>query len=203
MVIALLILAVLLILGHMATRTTTTELQIAGNDARFKENFYINDGVTELGTELMEQNIGCTTGFTTPAGTTNYINFGNPAVIFVDAASDDFWTNGDDQATLPSDNNRDFIILPDPVGNYTSPLPNPYTGPLPRINVKVGGNSRFSAGAAMQIAAGYEGRGKALAAGGSFLAYDMIFQHIGRMNTESLVRVQWRHVLGNERNCTY
>ena len=46
---------------------------------------------------------------------TNFIidkeNFGNPAVIFVDAASDDFWTNGDDQATLPSDNNRDFIVL--------------------------------------------------------------------------------------------
>jgi Tfp pilus assembly protein PilX len=40
MVIALLILALLTIIGISGTNTTVTELQIVGNDARYRQNFY-------------------------------------------------------------------------------------------------------------------------------------------------------------------
>ena len=57
LVIALLMLVVLTLIGISATTTTTFELQIAGNDKLFKRAFYAADGATEMGGELIEQNI--------------------------------------------------------------------------------------------------------------------------------------------------
>ncbi|MCD6188229.1 MAG: pilus assembly PilX N-terminal domain-containing protein [Desulfuromusa sp.] len=53
---SLLMLMVLLVIGIAATNTTTTELQIAGNDKAMKQNFYVaesgwNDAVQWLDTE--------------------------------------------------------------------------------------------------------------------------------------------------------
>jgi hypothetical protein len=186
--VALIILVLLTIIGHIATRSTTTEVQIAANDTRFKETFYIADGSVELSSELLEQNISCPTGF-------NNALRGN--FIRVEPAALDFWTNDDDEATTPRDNNRDFYFAADP-GVL---LPLNAAGPLPRINVKLGGNTQFSTGSALQVAAGYEGKGKATAGGGAYLVYDQATQHIGRFNTESIVRIQWRHVIGTEGNC--
>jgi hypothetical protein len=188
MAIALIILALLTIIGHMATRSTTTEEMIATNDTRFKETFYIADGSTELGSELLEQNIACPTGWN---------NLSRGGLIEVEAASAAFWQNMATPATTPNDTNRDFYISPDP----NNPLGPGYAGTAPRINVRVAGDTQFSTGSALQVAAGYEGKGKATGAGGATLVYDQFTQHIGRANTQSIIRVQWRHVIGTEGNC--
>ena len=187
MTVALIILVLLTIIGHMATRSTTTEVIIASNDTRFKETFYIADGSTELGSELLEQNIACPTGWN---------NLTRGGLIRVDTAA--FWQNMALPATTPSDTNRDFFFSPDP--NVL--LAANYAGPDPRINVRVAGNTRFSTGSALQVAAGYEGKGKATGAGGAYLVYDQYTQHIGRFRTQSVVRVQWRHVIGTEGTCS-
>ena len=188
MTVALIILVLLTIIGHMATRSTTTEVMIASNDMRFKETFYIADGATDLGSELLEQNIACPTGF-------NNLSRGAPGLIEVQTA--DFWRNMAVPATTPSDTNRDFYISPDP----NNPLGAGYAGTAPRINVRMAGNTQFSTGSALQVAAGYEGKGKATGAGGAYIVYDQYTQHIGRFNTQSIVRVQWRHVIGTEGAC--
>jgi hypothetical protein len=187
MTMALIILVLLTIVGHMATRSTTTEVMIASNDTRFKEAFYIADGSTELSTELLEQNIACPTGWSTLT---------RGGLIRVDTAT--FWQNMALPATTPNDANRDFFFSSDP--NVL--LPAGYTGTDPHINVRVAGNTQFSTGSALQVAAGYEGKGKATAAGGAYLVYDQNTQHIGRFNTQSIVRVQWRHVIGTEGSCS-
>jgi len=43
-VIALMILVVLTLLGIMASRTSTTDIQIAGNEIPYKQNFFIAEG---------------------------------------------------------------------------------------------------------------------------------------------------------------
>ena len=179
--VALIILALLLIIGTIATRTTTTEVQLATSETRHKDAFYNADGVSELGSELLEQNIACPMGFTA-----NNIRGG---LIEVEPASIGFWRNTDDDATTPSDTNRDFF------------LPTGYTAGQPHTNVKIGGNAVFSTGSALQIAAGYEGKGKSIVGGGAYLVYDQIAQHVGRFNAESIVWVQYRHVIGNEGSC--
>jgi hypothetical protein len=187
MAMALIILVLLTIIGHMATRSTTTEVMIASNDTRFKETFYIADGSTELSTELLEQNIACPTGWSTLT---------RGGLIRVDTAT--FWQNMALPATTPNDANRDFFFSSDPAVL----LPADYTGIDPHINVRVAGNTQFSTGSALQVAAGYEGKGKATASGGAYLVYDQYTQHIGRFNTQSIVRVQWRHVIGTEGSCS-
>lgn len=61
---------------------------------------------------------------------------------------------------------------------------------------------RFLAGAAQttpgsgsQMAAGYEGKGKGAASGGSFKVYNIQSQHQGPVNSEATVLLQWRHML--------
>jgi hypothetical protein len=44
MVIALMILVILTLLGIMASRTSTTDIQIAGNEIPYKQNFFIGEG---------------------------------------------------------------------------------------------------------------------------------------------------------------
>ena len=44
MVIALMLLVILTLIGIMATRTSTTDIQIAGNQIPYKQNFFIGEG---------------------------------------------------------------------------------------------------------------------------------------------------------------
>ncbi len=55
MVIALIIMALLTIIGHLATRSTSLEVQVATNDLRHKQAFYTADGISEMAAELLEQ----------------------------------------------------------------------------------------------------------------------------------------------------
>ena len=182
MVIALIIMALLTIIGHLATRSTRLELQTATNDLRHKQAFYTADGITEMAAELLEQNVACSTGFTT-------LQRGGLIEVMVD----DFWKNNLVANRLPSDAVRDVRIplLP----------PNGPDDTQPHTNIVYGGSTGFGTGSALQIAAGYEGKGKSIAGGGAIMVFEQSVQHRGNFNSEACVQTQWRHVIGEEGIC--
>jgi hypothetical protein len=177
--IVLVILVVLTLLGTVATQTTNTELKIAANDKIHRQTFYGADGATELAAELLEQNIaqvGFESDFITEIAGDITV-----APITGDAFYQ-FWLNEDILATIPSDTNYDFQM---PVG---------FISGEPHTNFTMGGHTEVSEGAGVPMAAGYEGLGKGSGHGGSRIVYDIYTQRVGEKNSESIVRIQWRHV---------
>jgi Tfp pilus assembly protein PilX len=172
MVIAVVILMLLTVIGISMTNTTSIELQIAGNDRLSKRAFYAADAGTELGIELLEQNIDAG-GF---ASTTSV----PPLIVY----TTNFYINSqtgakDDPANIPTSANRD-VLIPGVSGN--------------NVYLRVYNNTALSPGSAIQIAAGYEGKGKGLAGGGGFSVYDIRALAEGPNNSRSRVLLRWRHL---------
>ncbi len=185
---ALFFLIVLTIMATSAISTSNTELQIATNDEIHKMTFYSADGAADLATELVELNIACPTGFASDnlaIGDTNSINI----------IDKDFWMQNDrprdgsnNVVPYPSDTERD-IRIDGTAGNYT--------------NVSIWGQAGFGVGGAIEMAAAYEGKGKAAASGGITLDYEIRAQHRGYARSESVVAVHWQHMVGSEGTCMY
>jgi len=185
LVVALLMLVVLTLIGISATTTTNFELQIAGNDKLFKKAFYAADGATEMGGELIEQNIEDRDWVlgedgVNPPSAGNPLNRGNVSV-----ESENPYMNRDatDPDPIPTDSNRDAVY---PKGAANSD---------PHTNIKAVGNTTLSTGSAVQLIAGYEGKGKGAAGGGAWITYDLRSQRRDLRNTEVRIRLGWRHVL--------
>lgn len=176
-VLVLLMVAVTIIIGVTAISTSNTELQIATQDVRHKMAFYAADGGTEYGAQILEENIACPGGFS--VSTIGNLEVDNPTL----------WMNA--SATKPSDTNRDFYF------------PSGYTAGEPHTNMTVGGVTVLAAGGAIQMAAGYEGKGKGAPSGGAHIVYEINAEHLGRFNSKALVQLQWRHVVGQEGACIY
>jgi hypothetical protein len=179
---ALLILAVLTIIGISSISTSTIEVQIATNDKVHKMAFYAADGGSQLGTELLELNIACAAGFA------NDIPVNNITVVDLD-----FWMQGDtdkpaDISDYSSDTERD-VQIDAAAGTHT--------------NLSIYGETALGVGGAIEMAAGYEGKGKGAAGGGVSLLYDIYSQHLGLANSKSMVAIQWRHNIGSEGTCMY
>ncbi|MBW1931981.1 MAG: hypothetical protein JRI67_03015 [Deltaproteobacteria bacterium] len=172
LVLSVLILLLLTIIGIAATNTSTIEILISGNDKVHKMAFHQAEGGTEVGIELLEQNISLA-GFTS----TELANLGD-----VNATTPNLYLNIT-PGMPPSDTNRDAY------------LPRSYGVNGPHTNLRIGGNPELSTGGAIQMAAGYEGIGKSSAGGGSCVVYDIWSQHIGRANSEAIILLQWRHVM--------
>jgi hypothetical protein len=171
LLISILILLLLTVIGIAATNTSTIEILISGNDKVHKMAFHQADGGTEVGIELVEQNINLA-GFNTSELT---------GLRDVNATNPNLYMNG--TPSMPSDTNRDAY------------LPKNYTGNEPHTNLTIGGNTGLSTGGAIQMAAGYEGKGKSSAGGGSYVVYDIWSQHIGKANSEAIILLQWMHVM--------
>lgn len=183
LVISLVILMMLSLIGIAITTTASIELQISGNERLNEIAFYKADGGTEVGYELLEQNLGCADGFTNTTIT------GNNSAQSVQLVNSTFWQNT--SADVPTVATRDFFF----------PSTNPAT--VPRTDLTVGGNTQLSTGSAIQMVSGYEGKGKAAGSGGAFILYDMYSQHLGVNSSQSIIMVQWRHVIGQEGSCNY
>jgi len=178
---ALLFLIILTIVGTSAISTSNMEVQIATNDEIHKMTFYAADGGADLGTELVELNVACPTGFAND----------NLAIDTINVIDKDFWMQQPDEndvVPLPSDTERD-VLIEDNAGNHT--------------NLSIAGRTGFGVGAAIEMAAAYEGKGKAAASGGVTLDYRIYSQHLGYANSESLVALHWQHVVGSEGACLY
>lgn len=176
-VFVLLILTVLIIIGVTSMSTSTVELQVATHDARHKMAFYQADGGTEFASELLEQNLCCPGGF-------SVTSIGGLEVV-----TPALWMNT--SSSLASDSNRDVYY------------PTAYAAGDPHTNIRMGGVTTLAAGGAIQMAAGYEGKGKGAPSGGAHIIYDIYSEHLGRFNSKSMVLLQWRHVIGMEGSCLY
>ncbi len=202
LVITMLILIVLTLIGLSATRTTNVELQIAGNEKWTQESFYKADGGTEIGFLLIEENVSCPTGFsTTGFDDTDPATFTNlRALQFADSrfAYDELPINIAGGPTtvndLPSDTARSIRIPLD----ISNPSDN-----LSHTNLAIMGQTELVGGSAIQMAAGYEGKGKGAAASGAVIAYDIYAQHFGVSNSETILRLEWKHLIGQEGDCRY
>lgn len=202
LVLSMLILVMLVILGITTTQNSQVGLQIVGNDKINKQNFYRAESGTEAGSRMVEENAACPNGFTSNVATnttdTPTILAGSAIIngqVVIERTSStdltprDFWKNETPPATV-SDSNRDLYYPT----NY---------GSAPHTNVVAGGPTSYAAGSAIQMVAGYEGKGKGAAAGGGIINYTIIAQGIGMMNSLSEVEILWRHIIGQEGSCNY
>ncbi len=209
MVASLLILLVLTMLGIAVNRNTDIEWRIAMNDRLHKQSFYAADAATELAAEALEQSVACL-GFRANAKDTD----GKPIMrlrgkegynydLVVEESSLGFWRNyAPDGIPTPSDAGRNLVypgVFKDKEFSVND------TNAAPHANINVGGNTKLTRGSAIQMAAGYEGAGKGMGGGGATLVYDIRVQHVGRAGegTESVICVQYGHVLGSSGACNY
>lgn len=177
LIVSLLMLVVLMIIGIAATTTTTIDLQISGNDKVSKQTFYQAEAGTQVGTELVEDNIW-------EAGYANN-NFTLGGVL---VAHKDFYLNENPTPTTPPT-----------VGEWAAAdayLPNTAVPPaVPRTDLIFKGTTSIVPGSAIQMIAGYEGKGKAAASGGAIRRYDIWSRHSGKANSESTIVIEWNHQL--------
>ena len=181
MVLALLMLAVLTIIGVSSITTSTIETQIDTNDRLYKMAFYEADGGTEVAREMIEQNIACAAGFQTQPLTIGSLVVEDRQFAFSEI---------EPAAAYPSDAQRDMRF--------------PADDTQPHTNIVAFGNTQLSTGSALQMAAGYEGKGKGAGAGGGRIVYNVHSRHEnpGR-SSSSHIRVLYRHMIGQEGNCNY
>jgi len=191
---AMLILLLLMLIGISASNTTTMEIHIAASDRVRKESFSQADGGTQLAVRLVEENLATPGGFTAVDADgvlTDPFTPPNNTVLIVDK------TLSEDEGVpaLPSDAARDVAYFPE---GYNPALPN-----APHTNITAGGVTSVTEGAGLQMVAGYEGKGKGTAGGGGQILYTIYSQHLGNAGSESVVQVDWRHVIGLELDSRY
>ena len=181
---AMLILLLLMLIGISASNTTTMEIHVAASDRMRKEAFAQADGGSQLAIRLVEENLGTPGGFT--AITTGVLNNSNNTVLIADP------TLSEDEGVpaMPSDAARDVAYFPE---GYNPALPD-----APHTNITAAGVTSTTEGAGLQMVSGYEGKGKGTAGGGGQILYTIYSEHLGKVGSESLVGVKWRHVIGLE-----
>ena len=79
----------------------------------------------------------------------------------------------------------------------------PFIENEPFALVKVGGQTEPKTGSALQMAAGYLGLGQGAAGGGTELTYDINVRQRGRNGSESVICVEYKHILGTSLDCKY
>lgn len=186
MVVALMILVILSLIGIAGLGTSTFEEQIAGNDWSAKQTFYKSDGGTQLGSELLEYNFSC--GPITSTKITSKIKIDTSKLFQNESAP---------ATDYPSDTARDLCW---PSADATNPvLADCDVGSkIEHTNLSIFGTISYNEGAAIQMAAGYEGKGKGAAGGGAAYLHEVHSQNLGTRGNEAIVRVEWRHVVGQE-----
>ena len=168
--------AILTIIAAISMMSSRDEIKIAGNDRRYQITKSEADGATEMASELLEQNLACAPGFT---------NLDRGSLIKVVTPA--FYQNDRDSVRMPysvfnTDNTPDSS---DSVARDFY-LPLNFTKGDPHTNFTMGGYTRFAYGAAIQDAAGYEGKGKGSGSGGGLKIYEIFTQRKGELNSEAL-----------------
>lgn len=203
LVVTILIIAVTLVMGILATTSTMNELQIAGSDIQQKLAFYEADGATEYSAQLLEENIACSRFQEDPA------SVGQATIGDVRVEKLAFWVierngEGDTEETPdPRDDDEANVAFFFPVGAAADE---------PRTEVFLAGNTGYLKGSAMQLAAGYEGIGKGSAGSGVGITYDIIHRRkvmekqpdgTYKDKTAASVTIGWGHITGQEEDCKY
>ncbi len=191
LVTAMMVMVILTLIGIAGLNTSMFEEQIAGNEWNAKRSFYKADGGLSVGYELVEQNFSCPTGF------------GSVGVL---------------EDTLIKVNNTTFsgnpiydtdsmkVKLDDPSNNYDAAYPSDSFDANPDLDVGYlyfSGSTMVLPGGALEMAAGYEGKGKAAAQGGIAKLVDIYSQFLGPRSSEAIIVAGWRHLVGTEGSCNY
>jgi hypothetical protein len=208
LVTALLVMLVLTIIGIITTTNTSTELQIAGNDKVHKMTFYEAESGAILGTEILEQSLNCSTGFTSTSTVDGVAVRDLPdppnSRIRVYArgesvGSEDLilWNN-----EPPAPDDLEDIIGDIAQADIAYPIANLGDG-VEAGYLYISGATTMLPGGALQMAAGYEGKGKAAGQGGVAKYFDIYSQFNGLVDSESIILFGWRHLVGSEGTCIY
>jgi hypothetical protein len=194
-VLVMMILVILTIIGIAATNTSNIEELIASNEKLYKAVFYAAEGGTEIAAEMLEQNLCCPTGFHGDMP----IYIGNASDIDLEVAVRNFWIN----EVEPEDPYPCYSTPSSP--SYQSPFDMhvSFTDNIGSTNLKIFGNTVLSTDSAIQMAAGYEGKGKGTGQGGGHIVYNIYSQHQGIRNSKSRMLLQWKHIIGQEGICIY
>ena len=192
LVMVLLVLLFLVFIGIAVMTTGSIEIDIAGSDKFHNTTFYAADGGVEAGAILLEHNLNCPAGFfngVNPGAAGDDVPLGG---FFVEEAALRLWI-------------KDPIPTPILIGDATrDAFYFTAEGGTAHTNIRLGGRSGQAHGAALQQFAGYEGKGRGQAQGGIQLNYDIYAQHLGDNNSESVIQIGWRHVVGMEdEDCLY
>lgn len=190
LVTAMFLLIILTLFGVSMINTSVTEIKIAGNDKLHKQTFSLADGGTEVGSNLLEENIACPDGFTGFTGSPPQLRIRGVVIT-----TSNFWING----TAPTSNNRP-VPYPSDTQRHIHFPPN---DAAPHTNLYFLGNSSLSTGMPIQMIAGYEGIGYSAATGGGQLVTNVDSQHVGLNNSLSTIRINWRHIIGLAGSCNY
>lgn len=202
LVAALLIMLVLTIIGLATTTNTSIELQIAGNDKVYKKTFYEAEAGAMLGAEILEQGFNCSEGFNRTS-VVDDVNVADipPSTTFIrvyeqgpEGSKDLVLTNND----YPSDDDINDSTKADaiyPIANLSADVEVGY--------LYFGGETHMLPGGALQMAAGYEGKGKSAGQGGVSKDFDIYSKFHGLVNSESIILFGWRHLVGTEGTCIY
>lgn len=195
LIVAMMIMVVLSFIGIFATSTSMIELQIAGNDRLAKNAFYRSDGGVQAGIEMIEQNLNCANGFSTAVTAIGGLDIMDVKFAYDEEMKDVAGATAsvllDD---IPSDTIRAIRIPNDPNNRVDT---------APHTNLAAWGVTRLLPGNAIQMVAGYEGKGKGVASGGSIIEYDLLSQHVGINNSEAQIQTTYRHTVGQEGTCKY
>lgn len=187
-IIVLLILAATVMLGVFATNTSQVEFQIAGNDIRQKAAFYGAEGGTDYGAQLVEERIACFAYDDSEE---------EVAVGEILLKNPNFWLSAQDEDGAGVQSGTQYTVeLKDAFHFPKDAQPGEQ-----QTEVKVDGYTMYAHGAAIQQAAGYEGKGKGAAGGGVNYLYEMKSERTGAALSKASVTLGWRHVVGMELEC--
>jgi PilX N-terminal len=210
---SLLIMLVLTIIGISVTTNTSIELQIAGNDKINKKTFYEAEGGAVLGTEIVEQSFNCPTGFNESNPGENAADLSSTLVPTAAVRVYQHFEAGARTGNILLQDNDDPHGNTDPnevtigtVATADVAYPIAADGTIPAVDVGhlyYSGETEMLPGGSLQMAAGYEGKGKAAAQGGVGKMVNIYSQFNGQSNSESIILFGWRHLVGAEGGCNY
>lgn len=207
LVAAMMIMVVLTLLGISATSTSVIERQIAVNEVLYKTAFYHADGGTEAGVELVEQNLACPVGFKSPGNVNNndatsFLSIGGVDIFDRKFAVDEKEADVAGASSTSKLTDRDFSS--DSIRSIRIPgNPAIHNDIAPHTNIAAYSVTQYAEGSALEMAAGYEGKGHGAAGGGGIRAVEIVSAHIGNRNALSKIHLQWKHIIGLEGDCLY
>ncbi|MGW8157720.1 MAG: pilus assembly PilX family protein [Desulfoprunum sp.] len=186
LVVALLIMAILSLIGVAGMNTSIFETQVAGNEWNAKRTLYRADGGVTLGAELVEQNLGCEgIGFKSTL-INDTVMISNKLLSFNGLATDD-----------------DIVTkINAPATSYDAAFS--ATGKLTKDDIGYlffGGETTPLVGSGMEF--GTAILGVSASQGGYGKLYEIHSQYLGTKNSESIIESGWIHIVGKEGSCIF
>lgn len=177
LILAMLVIVLLTVIGIFGAQTSSVETRIAANDRQQKVAFHQAEAGAQVGRELIEQNIE-NRNWTSGSNVRNVAIVNGGFLANTSLGNTDYATDANKDAYFPAN----------------SAPGTPITS-QPHTNLRFGSNTRLSTGSAIQMVAGYEGRGKSAAQSGAWVVYDIRSQRLDTDKSMSRVWARWVHVM--------